>query len=98
MFDNDLGMGYRNSDDLIFDLYETSLTSMKCKVYTGDQTNNQPVRIVCNQFSLATITSSHVIKFGFWVKNPSTSIGLAIPIQVYFEHVYSYQKIMWQII
>ena len=57
---------------------------MTCKVYTGDQTNNQPVTIVCNQFSLSTITSSHSIKFGFWIKNPSTSIGLAVPIQVYF--------------
>lgn len=78
-------MGYRNYDDLVFDIYDSSISSMKCKFYIGDKSNNQPVRILCNQFSLSPLTNSHYIRFGFWVKNPLVTIGLAVPIQVYFE-------------
>ena len=39
LFDEDLGMGYRNYDDLVFDLYDSSITSMNCKVHTGDRLN-----------------------------------------------------------
>jgi hypothetical protein len=77
-------MGYRNYDDLVFDLYDSSITSMKCKFYSGDKINNQPVKIICNQYNLATLTTAAYIRFAFWVKNPSTTIGLAVPIQVYF--------------
>jgi hypothetical protein len=55
---------------------------MTCKVFTGDKTNNQPVKIVCSSFS-STLTTSTTVKFGFWVKNPSTSVGLAIPVRLY---------------
>lgn len=74
-----MGVGYKDYDDLIFDLYESSIASMTCKVYTGDKTNNQPVKIVCSSFS-STPGTSTTIKMGFWVKNPSTTVGLAIPI------------------
>lgn len=83
LFDEDLGMGYRNYDDLVFDLYDSSISSMKCKFYAGDRVNSQPIKIVCTQFSANNITTSHVVRFGFWVKNPSTTQALAIPIQVY---------------
>jgi hypothetical protein len=75
-------MGYNDYDNLIFDLYESSVTSMTCKVFTGDNQNHQPVKIVCSNFS-PTPTTSMNIKFGFWVKNPATTIGLAIPVFVY---------------
>lgn len=84
-FDIDLGMGYRNYDNLVFDLYDSSVTSMTCKFYIGDKINNQPAKIVCNQYNLGSILTTQSIKFGFWVKNPTTTIGLAVPIQVYFE-------------
>lgn len=83
LFDEDMGMGYRNYDDLVFDLYDSSITSMKCKFYIGDRLTGQPIKIVCNQFSLSSITISHVIRFGFWTKNPTTTQSLAIPVQVY---------------
>lgn len=35
LFPVDLGMGYKNYDNLIFDLFESSISSMTCKVYTG---------------------------------------------------------------
>jgi hypothetical protein len=98
MFADDLGMGYRNYDNLVFDLYESSLTALSCKVYNGDQSNHQPVKIVCNNYAPTTLTTSHTIKLGFWVKNPATTIGLAIPIQVYFQESNTYEKIVWQMV
>jgi len=77
-------MGYRNYDDLVYDMYDSSITSMRCKFYIGDRVNYQPVRIVCNQYS-ASITISNVIRFGFWVKNPLLTASIAIPIQVYVD-------------
>ncbi len=91
-------MGYRNYDDLVFDVYDSSITSMKCKVHTGDRISVQSVKIICNQFSLGSITSSHFIRFGFWVKNPSTTLGLAIPIQVYVEELKTTRKLIWQMV
>lgn len=82
MIQNDLGMGYEDYDDLVFDLYESDVTSMQCKVYTGDNTNHQPVKIICSNFNIA-ITNSKTVKMGFWIKNPTVSFGLAIPVQVY---------------
>jgi len=35
LFPVDLGMGYKNYDNLIFDLFESSISSMTCKLYTG---------------------------------------------------------------
>jgi hypothetical protein len=90
-------MGYNDYDDLIFDLYESSISSMKCKVYTGDNQNNQPVKIVCSNFNTAPGTSSN-IKFGFWVKNPSTSIGLAIPVFAYTQYPNNAIKTSWSMI
>ncbi len=78
-----MGMGYKNYDDLIFDIYDSSITSMKCKFFIGDRNNQQPIRIICNQFNVNNITTSNVVRFGFWVKNPNTTMALAIPVQVY---------------
>jgi hypothetical protein len=90
-------MGYDDYDDLVFDLYETSITSMSCKVYTGDKTNHQPVKIVCSSFSSTPGTSS-TIKMGFWVKNPATSVGLAIPVQVYTIEPNTAKRNAWSIV
>lgn len=70
---------------------------MTCKVYTGDNQNNQPAKIVCSSFSAALSTTT-TIKMGFWVKNPQTSIGLAIPIQIYSFDPYLGRKNVWSII
>lgn len=40
LFPEDLGMGYNDYDDLEFDLYESDISSMDCKVYTGDESNH----------------------------------------------------------
>jgi hypothetical protein len=55
---------------------------MTCKVYTGDSSNNQPAKIVCSNFGVNLGTTT-TVKMGFWVKNPQTTVGLAIPIQIY---------------
>lgn len=52
---------------------------MQCKVYTGHRVNNKPVKIVCSNFNVA-IDTTKFVRFGFWVKNPVTTVGLAIPI------------------
>ena len=78
-------MGYRNYDNLLFDLYDSSITSMKCKFYIGDRVNLQPVRIICNQYSLTSITTAHVIRFGFWVRNPNLTASIGIPVQIYVD-------------
>ena len=97
LFQNDLGVGYQDYDDLVFDLYESQISSMSCKVYRGDSTNHQPVKIVCSSFNTA-ITSSMLVKMGFWVRNPSTSVGLAIPIQVYSYDTLRARKDCWSMI
>jgi hypothetical protein len=79
LFTGNLGMGYKDYDNLIFDLYESSTFTMNCKVFTGDPTINQPVKIICSGFN-SIVTTSSTIKFGFWVVNPSTTVGLAIPV------------------
>ena len=85
LFDEDLGMGYQNNDDLVFDLYDSSISSMKCKIYLGNRITLQPTRVICTQFNVNNITIANVVRFGFWVKNPNTTQALAIPIQVYVE-------------
>lgn len=70
---------------------------MTCKVYTGDKTNHQPAKIICSSFS-ATLTTSTTVKFGFWVKNPITSVGLAIPVRVYVYDPYAARKNAWSVI
>lgn len=70
---------------------------MTCKVYTGDKSNHQPVKIVCANFNTNPGTSS-TIKFGFWVKNPATTIGLAIPVQVYAFDPVSARKSAWSLL
>jgi hypothetical protein len=75
-------MGYKDYDNLVFDMFESSIASMSCKVYTGDASNNQPVKIICSSFS-SSLSTSTVIKFGFWVVNPQSQVALSIPIQVY---------------
>lgn len=70
---------------------------MECKVYPGDQSRIQPTKIVCSKFS-ATITSSMTVKFGFWVINPSSSVSMAIPIQIYGYDQPSGRKFIWSII
>lgn len=96
-FPFDLGKGYNNYDKLVFDLFESGITSMTCKVYTGNPSNYQPVKIVCSSFS-STITTSTVVKFGFWVVNPSTTIGMAIPVQVYAYDQPTATKFCWSIV
>lgn len=97
MFPVDLGMGYADYDDLIFDIYESDISSMQCKVYCGDKTNSQPVRIVCSNFNVA-VTNSMTVKMGFWVKNPATTKGLAIPVQVYSFDTLTARKDCWSIL
>lgn len=70
---------------------------MSCKVYTGDSTNNKPVKIICSSFNTA-ITSTMTLKFGFWVKNPNSSKGLALPIFVYAYNPIIAAKYIWTMI
>jgi hypothetical protein len=90
-------MGYRNYDDLVFDLYQSDITSMKCKFYIGDRTNKQPARIICNRFN-SDVATNQIIRFGFWVKNPTVTASFAIPIQVYVEEINTNRKIIWQML
>ena len=70
---------------------------MSCKVYTGDASNNQSVKIVCSNFNTA-ITSSMTVKFGFWVVNPSSTTGMAIPVTIYAYNQNGGNKYIWSII
>lgn len=70
---------------------------MKCKVYVGNAAYNQPVKIVCSSFS-SSITTSSTIKFGFWVVNPSTSVAMSIPVQVYAYDQPSATKFIWSMV
>ena len=56
------------------------------------------MKIICNQFSLSSITAAQYMRFGFWVTNPNTTISLAIPIQVYIEEVTTARKLIWQML
>ena len=96
MYPADLGMGYKPYDSLIFDMFESSVT-MTCKVYPGNIQDKQPTKIVCADFS-STISSSTTIKFGFWMKNPSVSKGLAIPVQIYAYDQPSARKYVWSML
>ena len=71
LFPPDLGMGYKLYDNLVFDMYESSIT-MDCKVYPGNVADQQPTKIVCSGFS-STISTSTTIKFGFWIINPTVT-------------------------
>ena len=90
-------MGYDDYDDLEFDLYESSISSMTCKVYTGDLNTRQPVKIVCSNFNTA-ITNAMAVKMGFWTRNPATIIGLTIPVQIYSFDPYRARKDTWSMI
>jgi hypothetical protein len=91
-------MGYRNYDDLIFDFFESSsISSMTCKVYSGDVYTSRPVKIICSNFDVL-ITSGMTVKMGFWVVNPSTTKGLAIPAQVYILDQPSQSKVIWSMV
>lgn len=70
---------------------------MTCKVYTGDANNNQPAKIVCSSFGVI-LGTSHTVKMGFWVKNPQTSVGLAIPVQIYSYDPLNIRKNVWTMI
>ena len=70
---------------------------MECKVYTGDLSNHQPVKIICSNFNTA-ITTSHLVKMGFWVRNPNVNYGLAIPVQIYSWDTYRARKDTWSMI
>lgn len=96
-FSSDLGMGYKNYDDLVFDIFESDISSMTCKVYTGESTLGSPVKIICSNFNTA-ITTSNTLRFGFWVFNPASSISMAIPVQVYAFDQPSQRKFCWSII
>lgn len=97
LFPADLGMGYKTYDSLIFDLFESGISSMKCKVYPGDAVRQQPTKIVCSSFS-TTITPSMTIKMGFWVINPPSDVSMSIPIQVYAYDQPSARKFIWSIV
>lgn len=97
LFPADLGMGYNDYDELKFDLYESTISSMDCKVYTGDASNHQPVKIVCSNFNTA-ITNSKIVRMGFWTRNPSTTDALAIPVQIYSYDQYRARKDTWSMI
>jgi len=90
-------MGYNDYDTLEFDLYESYISSMDCKVYTGDANNHQPVKIVCSNFN-TDIINSRMVKMGFWTRNPTTTSGLAIPVQIYSFDTYRARKDTWSMI
>lgn len=78
-------------------MYESSITSMKCVVYTGDKSNHKPAKVVCANFN-TNILTSHTVKFGFWIRNPTTLKGLAIPLQIYGYDPYLNKKDPWNLI
>jgi len=92
-------VGYKNYDNLVFDIFESGISSMDCKVYIGDtQTSTgNPTKIVCSNFN-TNITPSITVKFGFWVKNPVVTKSVAIPIQIYsYDQRYA-RKNVWTIL
>jgi hypothetical protein len=90
-------MGYKNYDSLVFDIFESDITSMTCKVYTGELTVGSPVKIVCSNFNTA-ITTAMSVQFGFWVVNPASSVSMAIPVQVYAFDQPSQTKFCWSMV
>lgn len=98
-FADDLGMGYTDYSDLVFDIYDSTsgISSMTCKVYTGQGTQGIPVKIVCSNFNTALI-SSKTLKFGFWVTNPSVARSLAIPVTIYSYDQYAVTKANWNLL
>lgn len=98
-FADDLGMGYADYSDLVFDIYDSTsgVSSMTCKVYTGQGSQGIPVKIICSNFNTA-LTSATVLKFGFWVTNPSVTRSLAIPVTVYSYDQYAVTKANWNIL
>jgi hypothetical protein len=97
LFPFDLGMGYQAGDSLVFDIFESTISSMSCNVYPGDPTQQYPIKIVCSNFNVA-LNSASLIKFGFWVVNPSTAVGMSIPVQVYAYDQPSASKFIWSIL
>jgi hypothetical protein len=96
LFPADLGMGYKAYDKLVFDLFESGISSMDCRVYPGNVADKQPTKIVCSGFS-GTISTSTTVKFGFWVVNPQTSVGMSIPVQIYAYDQPTARKFVWSI-
>lgn len=95
-FADDLGMGYTDYSDLVFDIYDSAsgVSSMTCKVYPGQGSQSIPVKIVCSNFNIL-LTSSTVLKFGFWVTNPTVVRSLAIPVTIYSYNQYTATKANW---
>lgn len=54
---------------------------MSCKVYTGDASLRKPVRIVCSNFN-TDLSTSMILRMGFWTRNPQTDVSLAIPVEL----------------
>jgi hypothetical protein len=98
-FNDDLGMGYTDYSNLVFDIYDSTsgISSMTCKVYCGQQINGIPVKIICSNFNTA-LTSANIVKFGFWVTNPSVTRSLAIPVTIYSFDQYAVTKNNWNIL
>jgi hypothetical protein len=97
LFDEDLGMGYIDYSDLVFDIYDGTITSMTCKVYPGQRIANLPVKIICSSFS-GNIGTSSTLKFGFWITNPTVTRSLAVPVQVYSFDQNTVTKSNWNIL
>ena len=55
------------------------------------------VRVVCSNFNVA-ITSSRTLKFGFWTVNPSSTTGLAIPVEIYAYNQVTDRKFVYTIL
>lgn len=92
-------MGYKAGDSLVFDLFESQIASMTCNVYPGTASASykQPTKIVCSNFA-TTLATTTLLKFGFWVVNPSTNVGMAIPVQVYAYDQPTARKFVWSMV
>ena len=80
-------------------MYESGISSMDCRVYVGDtySLTGNPTKIVCSNFNTA-ITTAMTVKFGFWVKNPTVTKSVAIPVQIYsYDQRYG-RKNIWTIL
>jgi hypothetical protein len=97
LFPADLGMGYKPYDRLVFDLFESSITSMDCRVFPGSVADQQPTKIVCSSFS-ATVTTSMTVKMGFWMVNPTTAVSMSIPVQIYAYDQPTGRKFVWSMV
>ncbi len=90
-------MGYDDYSDLVYDIYDGTITSMSCKVYTGQRSKNIPAKVICSNFNSA-ITNAKILKFGFWVTNPQVTRSLAIPVTVYSYDQYAATKTNWNLL